>query len=179
MTSEQNVNAAALKHQVYLRRKRQAGKAEGFLLLTWWGFIASLAWGTGTGYEVAETLGLLASENIDVVALEALGSLLIGGISILFLKPFTFVLRHMMVARPETPDDDEYSETAVSRQKTAIEVLAVAAALIGIPSAFYITSTVIANELVQLAGTMCGFFFWVLAISCFVQARRNLKRYLR
>lgn len=179
MATEQNVNADALKHQVYLRRKREAGKAEGFLLLTWWGFIACLAWGTGVGYELVNILGLTSAENINVIAVETLGSLLVGGTSMLFLKPFTTVLRWMMVAPPEPPDDDEYSETAVSRQKTAVEVLAVGTALIGIPSAFYVTNSVITNELVSLAGTMCGFFFCMLAIGCFVQARRTLKRYVR
>lgn len=179
MASEQNKSTDAIKHQVHFRRRLQARKAEGFLLLTWWGFAACLAWGAGLGYELFDIMGAFPAENIDVAKVEMVGAAVVGGTTMLVLKPFTTVLRWMMVSHPDPPDDDEVSETTASRTKTAVEVLAVAAVIIGIPGTSYITGVVIENELVEMAGVISGFFFWVLAAGCLIQARRTLKRYTR
>lgn len=180
MTSEQDINADAIMHQVYLRRRMRAGKTEGFLLLTWWGLIACLAWGTGVGYGLVDTLGLVPPpENIELVFVEGLGATIVGGTAMLILKPFSAILRRMMVAHPDPPATEEASETVTSRLRTALGVFAVAAVLIGIPGTYIVIQMTVANELVEIIGILSGFFFWMLAMACFVQARRALKRYSR
>jgi len=180
MTSNQDINPEAIKHEVYLRRRMQAGKTEGFLLLTWWGLIACLAWGTGLGYEVADTLGMVPPpENVELAFVEGLGATVVGGTAMLVLKPFSAILRRLMVAHPDPPSNEEESGRVTSRLRTALGVFAVAAVLIGIPGTFIVVQTAVTNEIVEMIGVLSGFFFWMLAMACCVQARRALKRYER
>lgn len=177
MTTNQDINPDAIKHEVFLQRQIRARKAEGFLLLTWWGLIACLAWGTGLGYEVADTLGIVPPpENIQLVFVEGLGATVIGGTATLVLKPFSEVLRRLMVTHPDPPTNEEGPEPVPSHFRTALGVSAVAVVLIGIPGTSILVQTTITNEIVKMIGTLSGFFFWLLAAACFVQAYRAVKQ---
>lgn len=185
MTSEQSNGADVIKHQVYLQRRMEAAKAEDFLLLTWAAFITCLAWASGVGHGVTNALGLVPPpENVDLVFVEGLGATIVGGATMLLIKPATAILRRLMVAHPDPSatakqTEEGSSEAAISRLSTTMGVLAVASVLIGIPSTTYIIQMIVTSEIVQMAAILSGYLFWVLAIGCFVQARRTLKRHIR
>lgn len=183
MASQQEFNAQLAKHRVYTQRRFQAAKATALLSLTVIGVSSALAWEFGTGYWVADSLGMFSTPiSVEPVYIEALGAATIACVSTLPLLPVTWVLRKLMVPPPaayglENGDLEGASETSSgTRLSKALGVLAAVSVFIGAPASVFALSGVLSTPIIHLLGTGSAFFACLLFGGCCLQAHRALKR---
>lgn len=181
MNSGETSDTDLVKYRVYQQRRIQAAKGEGFLLLTWMGLVIPLVWSSGLGYELINTIGLIPTTGStpDPRAFEVAGAIILGGSLMLLLKPFTHRLRRLMAPHPGSSLSafgDTQSDPPQPKSTTKFDALTISIFFVGVPTTFFLTNSVISNQLLEMVAGVSGISFWLVLAGCLTTARRTLKR---